>query len=119
MPTNTSAVPQDIVKATPTVEGGIKFESATEEATEVTPVEQAKVYPHVQKMQDKLKAELEAGAAKVAAAKERMASRIIIPVSASERLSQGRTTPVFRPNDFTEYAKNFKSPAIARSKDSS
>lgn len=114
MPTNTDSVPQDMVNAKITPEGGVKFERTVQEKPNVLA---ENIYPHVKRAQDRLALEMEAGKAKVAAAEERRSKHVPAPLSSKERAAQGTSTPVFRPNDFTEYAKNFKSPAIARSKD--
>lgn len=74
-------------------------------------------YPPTEKLRAKLAAEMEAGAKAVAAAAERRRQNPGNKPSAAEIAAQGSTTPVFTPNQFAEYAKNFKKPGQSRSKD--
>ena len=74
-------------------------------------------YPQTEKLRAKLEAELAAGKAAVAAAAERRRLNPPPKPTDKEVAAQGSTTPVFRPADFVEYAKNFAKPERTRSKD--
>jgi hypothetical protein len=79
--------------------------------------ERATRYPQTQKLRDKLDAEMAAGRAAVAAAAEARRLNPPKPPQPKEVAAQGTTVPVFRPEQFVEYAKNFKNQAQTRSKD--
>jgi hypothetical protein len=74
-------------------------------------------YPPTEKLRAKLEAEMAAGAKKVAEAAERRRQNPGNKPSQKEIAAQGTTVPVFTPNQFAEYAKNFKKPGQTRSKD--
>lgn len=83
---------------------------------EVTAKQQTR-YPQTQKLRDKLDAEMNAGKNAVAAAQEARRINPPRPPMPKEIAAQGTTVPVFRPEQFNEYAKNFKSQHQTKSKD--
>lgn len=88
-----------------------------EQTPEEIKADQAVRYPQTQKLRDKLDAEMAAGKASVAAAAEARRINPPRPPTPKEIAVQGDTVPVFRPDQFVEYAKNFKNQNHTRSKD--
>jgi hypothetical protein len=74
-------------------------------------------YPQSPKLKAKLEAEMAAGKARIAEAAEARRLNPPRPPGPKEIAAQGTTVPVFRPEQFVEYAKNFKNQAQTRSKD--
>lgn len=73
-------------------------------------------FPQTEKLRTKLEAEMAAGKAAIELAAERRRLNPPRPPSAKDVAAQGTTTPVFRPGDFVEYAKEFRNQAQARGK---
>lgn len=111
-----SATPRSHFERTAT---GIRVVHApvVEDTPEETVAKQQTRYPQTQKLRDKLDAEMNAGKASVAAAAEARRVNPPRPPLPKEIAAQGDTVPVFRPEQFVEYAKNFKSQNQTRSKD--
>ena len=74
-------------------------------------------YPQTPKLRAKLEAEMAAGKQAIEAAQEARRLNPPRPPLPKEIAAQGSTVPVFRPDQFVEYAKNFKNQNQTRSKD--
>ena len=115
MPTNTDKAPDDVIRARKT-KTGIKFEVAAPEVPKEPEPTPATVY-NGNTLVARTQAEIEAGRARVQANEEARAKAPPRVIPDREKKATGSSTPVFRPGDFAEYAQNFKSPAVAKSKD--
>lgn len=79
--------------------------------------ERAQRYPLTPKLQAKLEAEMAAGKKRIEYAEEQRRLNPPQPPTEKELIATGKSTPVFRPDQFVEYAKNFKNKNPTRSKD--
>src|SRR5437899_152105 len=111
---DTVLIPDDVIGFKKTEDGGIQFELKPQEDK---PVDTEAVYPKTNILLEKTKAEMEAGKQRVAFFEEQRRMNPPPMKSQKEAMAEGASSAVFRPNDFIEYAKNFKQQAMARSKD--
>lgn len=112
-------LPDDVIRLVPNVDGGVKFQMviSDEENQPATQAEREVLYPHTQRANDRLQAEMDLGRKRVAEAEARRRLNPPRVIPEKERMAQGNTTAVFRPGDFREYAAQFKAQHQTRSKD--
>lgn len=106
-----------------TTENGTAFVlTRNGETREVSPIQAApvtpeKVYTLTPRAKARLDEEMAAGKRRIEHYAELQANQAAIVRSQKEAQAEGSTTPVFRPGDFMEYAKQFAQPGQTKSKD--